>query len=575
MGEENFSSAVEEIRQNLLKGELTKKQLHNLKISVANKYELSRTPSNIELVMSLNLNEDENKAIAKRLITKPGRSMSGVSVVAIMTEPRLCPHGKCIFCPGGPKSAFGDVPMAYTGREPASMRGERTGYDAYLQVFTRLEQYVAAGHMPQKIELIVMGGTLPSYESQYQEKFVRDAFNAMNDFSELFFIDSSTLNYDKFKGFFEMPGSVYDEKRVNRVHDKIRELKSKNNDDIKASQKKNETAFVKCIGMTIETRPDFAKLEHANTILEQGGTRVELGVQSVYDHILEMTGRSHGSAENIESIRILKDLGFKVNFHLMPGLPGVSYEEDLEGLKQIFSDKNYRPDMIKIYPTGVFPGTVLYDYYKLGMYKPLRVDDAVKLLADFKPCIPEYCRVMRVQRDIPSTMLTDGVLKTNLRQMVHEEMKRRKTECRCIRCREIGHKLNKIKELKPSKEEIKITEYDASKGKEFFISFEDTTNDMIIGFVRLRFPSQSIREEVTDTTSFIRELHVYGNTELLGKKGITQHRGIGKILMKKAEEIALKNGYDKMLVISGIGVRQYYAKLGYVLEGPYMSKRLI
>ena len=545
------------LSENLSEGEFSQR-----KIAIARKHRLMATPSNADVLMG----SGQAAELRNLLLGKPVRRASGVSVVAVMTEPRLCPHGKCIYCPGGPKSALGDVPMAYTGREPASMRGARTGYDAYLQVFTRLEQYVAQGHVPEKIELIVMGGTLPSYEESYQRAFLTDCFNAMNDFSMFFDED---LDYARFARFFELPGSVRDEQRVRRVHERIRALKAKNHATLEQAHAQNEHARVRCIGMTLETRADFSDLFHANRMLEQGATRVELGVQSVYDDVLEMTGRSHGAQENIDATAALKDLGFKVNYHLMPGLPGVSYARDLEGLKQVFSDTRYRPDMIKIYPTGVFPGTVLYDYYAQGMYTPLRIDDAVELLAEFKPHIPTWCRVMRVQRDIPSTMLVDGVLKTNLRQLIHDRMRALGTRCRCIRCREVGHATRIFRHG-----EFVEVRYEASGGREVFVSFEDVESDLLLGFVRLRYPARQLRSEITEHTALIRELHVYGSTARLGKEGVVQHRGIGKRLMAEAERIAREDGYRKMLVISGVGVREYYARLGYRRDGPYMGKML-
>lgn len=562
------AAALERMRRFYVEEQPSRSRFAKEKLRIAKAHGLMRAPTNIDVFLSSESEEERQGLID--LKTKPMRNLSGVSVVAIMTEPRLCPHGKCIYCPGGPQSVMGNVPMAYTGQEPASMRGERCGYDAYLQVFTRLEQYVSAGHVPQKIELIVMGGTLPSYELSYQEGFVRDALCAMNDFSAMFFSDG--IDYAVFKEFFELPSRLDDEERTDRVHARILEVKARNTDDLVSSQLHNESAHVRCVGMTMETRADFSMLTEANRMLEQGATRVELGVQSVSDEVLEYTGRSHSAQDNKDATRVLKDLGFKVNYHMMPGLPGVSYDEDLDGLRALFIDPEYRPDMLKIYPTGVFPGTVLYDYYKLGHYKPLRIDDAVPMLATFLPEVPSYVRVMRVQRDIPSHMFADGVLKTNLRQYVEDEMRARGVWPREIRYREIG--LNQDRLRAEPDERILSIEYEASFGTEFFLSFEDVANDVLLGFVRLRFPSQSLREEVTSATAFIRELHVYGDAQLLGTLGRDQHRGIGRKLMAEAERICAERGRDRILVISGIGVRGYYEKLGYTRMGPYMGKDL-
>ncbi|MFT4309772.1 MAG: tRNA uridine(34) 5-carboxymethylaminomethyl modification radical SAM/GNAT enzyme Elp3 [Candidatus Woesearchaeota archaeon] len=561
------------ITSKMVSGEVDRHTLEKEKRRIARLYKTPTLPSNITLMSSIK--SDDIISIKEGFRTKPMRSASGVSVIAVMTEPRYCPHGKCIYCPGGPKSVLGDVPMAYTGREPASMRGSRLGYDSYLQVFTRLEQYVAAGHNPQKIELIIMGGTLPSYEESYQDNFVNGCFKAMNDFGKMF-APNGVLNHDYFNEFFELPGSLDDDARFMRIIDKLAKLRDYNSDILRVSHEKNETAYVRCIGMTIETRPDFAYEEHALKMLSLGATRVEVGVQSVYDHILEYTGRSHGTYENIKSTKILKDGGFKINYHLMPGLPGVSYDDDLKGLIEVFNNPDYRPDMIKIYPTGVFPGTVLHDYYMMGAYKPLRTDDAIRLLSEFKPHVPEYCRIMRIQRDIPSNMLVDGVLSTNLRQLVHDEMQRKGVKCRCIRCREAGLKrIDKNDMGVPivSNNNIKVMEYDASCGKEFFISME--YDDMILGFVRLRFLQEPFHPAIRKGDAMIRELHVYGVSEPIGIIGSNvQHRGIGRMLMLRAEEIAKNNGYTGILVISGVGVRQYYKSLGYRFDNPYMRKEL-
>jgi len=319
--------------------------------------------------------------------------------------------------------------------------------------------------------------------------------------------------------------------------------------------------------LTLETRPDYAKLKHANEMLRLGCTRVELGVQTIYDKALKKIERGHSVEDSIESTRILKDLGLKINYHVMPGLPGITPKQDLEALKKLFTDMKFRPDMLKIYPCMVLKGTKLYKEWKKGKFKPITTDKAAKLIAEFKKYVPEYVRIMRVQRDIPTFMTEAGVDKTNLRQYVEKELKNKGIECRCIRCREIGRQKQDVKDY-----EIRLIEYDASWGKEFFISAEK--NDAIIGFCRLRFPLKQLRKEITRWSALIRELHVYGETTKIGKEGKTQHRGIGKELLKTAEKIAKENNYRKIIVISGIGVRNYYRKLGYKKEGVYMVKSL-
>ena len=339
-------------------------------------------------------------------------------------------------------------------------------------------------------------------------------------------------------------------------------------------QKQNETAKIRCIGLTIETKSDYGKLLHGNQMLKLGCTRVEVGIQSIYDEVLEKTNRGNTVQDNIDSIRILKDLGFKINAHCMPGLPLTTKEMDRAGLKELFDNPDYRPDMLKIYPCMVMRGTRLYDDYKKGKFRPLSTKEASELIAEMFSYTPEWVRVMRVQRDIPTYATEAGVDRTNLRQYVEKIMKAKKIKSRDIRAREAG--LNSVNnrsiDLKNLK--IKITEYEASDGKEFFIAAEDQKNDVLFGYCRLRFPSQFLRPEITENSSLIRELHVYSPAVEIGKKSEEsfQHRGIGKELLKEAERISFNNKKNKIVIISGIGTREYFRKFGYGLEGPYMVK---
>ncbi|MBU0457650.1 MAG: tRNA uridine(34) 5-carboxymethylaminomethyl modification radical SAM/GNAT enzyme Elp3 [Nanoarchaeota archaeon] len=555
----------QEIITEFKKGNLTDRQLAKLKRDLALKYKLNKIPTNIEILLSLT--QEEVKKYKKSLLTKPTRTISGVAPVAIMTKPFPCPHGKCIMCPGGVDSEFGDVPQSYTGKEPATMRGIRNKYDPYLQVFNRLEQYILLGHNCEKVELILMGGTFPSFPLEYQEEFVKYAFKAMNDFSELFYDDKGEFDYIKFKQFFELPvDDLGDKKRVERIQNKLLKIKKQEETTLENEHKRNETAKIRCVALCIETRSDYGLLEHGNQMLRLGCTRVELGIQSVYDDVLKKIQRGHTTKDTKESIRILKNLGFKVAGHYMPGLPGVNKDKDLEGMKLLFNDPDYKPDMLKLYPCMVTKGTKLFEEYKKGKFKPLTADQAAELIVEFKKFIPEYCRVQRVQRDIPTYQIEAGVEMTNLRQYLHEKYD---VKCRCIRCREPKGKNINWKSIK-----IKVNEYKASGGKEFFISAEDIKNDVLVGFCRLRFPSETLREEITKKSALIRELHVYGTATGIGDEGLVQHKGWGKKLMKKAEDIAKSNNKDKMVVISGVGVREYYKKLGYKKEGVFMCKNL-
>lgn len=530
--------------------------LSRLKISLCKKHGMKKIPTNIQILLN-----STDKTL--KLPTKPTRTISGVAVVAIMSHPEKCPHGECLMCPSNTKKG---VPQSYTGKEPATMRGMRNKFDPYLQVFNRLEQYVVLGQNFDKIELIIMGGTFPSYEKKYQKEFVKYAFMAMNDFSDLFF-NNNEFNANKFKEFFELPGDINDITRTNSIHEKI--LKQKGKSTLIKEQTRNETSNIRCVGLTQETRPDFGMLEHGNFMLKLGTTRVELGIQSVYDNALKKINRGHTVKDSIKSIKTLKDLGFKLNYHYMPGLPGIDNKTDLEGMKTLFSNPAFRPDMLKIYPCMVIPGTKLYDEYKAGKFNPITTNDAIKLITEFKKFVPPYVRIMRVQRDIPTYAIESGVDKTNLRQMIDQLGHK----CNCIRCREVGHVMQK-KGKSPKQIEIKALKYDASDGTEYFISSEDFKNNILIGFCRLRFPSESLRKEITKNSAIVRELHVYGQAITIGDQGSIQHAGWGKKMLEKAEMIAKENSKNKMIIISGVGVRKYYEKLGYKLEGPYMVKSL-
>ncbi len=550
-----------EIIAELKKKELTARAFAKLKRDLSQKYKLKDIPTNIQIL--LQCNKEEIKLLKNKLLTKPTRTISGVAPVAIMTKPARCPHGKCIYCVGGINSPWGDVPQSYTGHEPATMRGVRNDYDSYLQVFNRLEQYALLAQNFEKVEIIIMGGTFTSTPKEYQEEFVLGVYKALNDFSELFFEDE--FNYIKFKEFFELPGEMRSKERTKNIKRKLLELKSKNNFTLEEEKQRNETSNVKCVALCIETKPDWALLEHGNEMLKQGCTRVELGIQSVYDDVLKFVNRGHDSKVSKKSLQVLRDLGFKVNIHYMPGLPLTDRKRDLEGMKQLFSDPNYRPDMIKIYPCMVAEGTPLYELYKKGKFEAISAEEAASRIFEWKKVVPEYCRIQRIQRDVPTKMWKSGVEMTNLRQFMHNKYE---INCRCIRCRE-----PKGKKVNWDGIKIKVMEYSASNGKEYFISAE--SDDILIGFCRLRFPSVILREEITSTSALIRELHVYGTATALGEEGNVQHKGFGKKLMQKAEEIASVNGKDKMVVISGVGVRGYYKKLGYEKEGPYMVKKLI
>lgn len=469
---------------------------------------------------------------------RPSRVLSGVTVVAVMTAPYPCPHGKCAYCPGGPE--YG-TPQSYYGDEPALMRALRVGYDPYEQVRVRLRQYEYLGYRPSKVDVIVMGGTFTALPEHYQEWFVTSLFEAFNRYPE----------------------------------DRPEKLPS-----LEEAQLRNETARIRVVGLTFETRPDHISEYVVNRLLYLGGTRVEIGVQSIYDDVLRIVERGHTVKETIKATQLLKDSGFKVVYHIMPGLPGSNFERDLEMVRELFENPDFRPDMLKIYPTLVVKGTKLYQWWVEGRYKALSDEEAVELISEMYRYIPKWVRIMRIQRDLPAQYIEAGPKKGNLRELVELRALSKGIKINEIRFREVGRSLL-LKGKKLTNVEVLVTEYEASGGVEVFISAEDTQNDVLVGLLRLRIPSEkAFRPEIDSKTAIIRELHVYGPQLPVGEKPRdidTQHLGVGAKLLKKAEEVAYSK-YDKrkVLILSGIGVREYYRKLGYWREknSPYMMKLL-
>ena len=443
-----------------------------------------------------------------------------------MTRPLPCP-GQCIFCP-----TYADTPQSYTPESPAVLRAISCQYDAAKQVDLRLRILADMGHPTEKVELIVMGGTFLAYPLDYQYSFIKDCFNALN-------------------------GSV--------------------SSSLEEAQRINETAYHRCVGLCIETRPDWCRQADIDRMLEFGATRVELGVQILDDDIYQMVGRGHKVADVVDTTARLRRHGFKVHYHIMPGLPGATPHKDLELAKMLFEDERFRPDGLKLYPTMVVEGTQLEEWYRQGRYQPYDNDVMTNLIADIKSIVPGYVRISRVLRDIPAKYIVGG-LKDSLRQGVHEIMARRNQECRCIRCREYGHRQQKGHEI--GQPRLVRTDYRACGGREVFLSFEDAYGTLF-GLLRLRIQPQAVAglEPVRgDNMAVIRELHVYGPEVSLGQQTDTavQHRGLGRELMLAAEDIAANEfSAPYMAVLSGVGARDYYrAEFGYELKGGYMVKAL-
>ena len=565
-----------EFMEELAKQENYKSQedFNKIKHQLARKYKLPEVPKNAEILSTLS--PQKRKKIENILLSKPVRTISGVAPVAIMAAPIACPpQAQCTYCPGGPGSIFGNTPKSYTDGAPAVKRAIRNKYDPYLQVFNRLEQYLLLKHIPTKVELIIMGGTFPNFPKPYRDDFIKFAIKAMNDFSDEFYTPEGEFKEEKFKEFFLLPGKVSSKEREDKLQERMTKLKKKNETTLEAEQKKNETKKIRCIALVIETRPDCSMEPEINEMLRIGTTRVELGLQSLRNEVLNKIKRGCSVDDAIKATQLLKDSLMKITYHMMLGLPLTNKKQDIDTYKDLFSNPDFKPDSLKIYPCLVMAGTPLYEDFKKGKFKPISTEEATERIIEIKKYIPDYCRIMRIQRDIPTFMTEAGVDKTNLRQLIQDKLKKAKQNCRCIRCRE-----PKSREVSLDHVKTKINKYEASGGTELFISKEDTKNDILLGYARLRIPYKPFRKEITSKTAGIRELHVFGSALDLKNKPKTnseaQHRGYGKELMKTAEKIA-KEDYDsnKMVVISGIGVREYYNKiLKYKTEGPYVSKEL-
>ena len=520
-----FFKACDEITHNLLTiSKPNKKQIKEEILKICSKYALTRIPRNHEILSAAKKSDYEK--LKKVLLKKPTKTASGVAVVALMPKPYACPHGRCTYCPGGIEF---NSPNSYTGKEPSSLNAIENKFDPKLQIKSNIKKLIAYGHDISKMEIVIVGGTFLFMPKDYQQDFIKSCFDALNG------------------------------------------LDSKN---LQQAQSYNEHALIRNVGFTIETKPDYCKKEHVDMMLNYGVTRVEIGVQSLQERVYKLVNRGHNYNDVIESFQISKDAGYKITAHMMPGLPTMTPDGDIADFKKLYSDSQLRPDMLKIYPSLVIENTPLYDQYKQKKYTPYSDEDMINVLTEAKKNIPKWVRIMRIQREISPKEIIAGSKSSNLRQLVHQNLSKQGFSCKCIRCREAGLAQNKTNVMDVS---LKRINYDSSGGHEVFLSYEDK-NDMIYGFLRLRKSSNKAhRDEISNDTCIVRELHVYGKSLNLGEKeqDQIQHSGLGKNLMKEAEKIA-KEEFDakKILVISAIGTREYYQKIGYLLYGPYMSKVL-
>lgn len=465
------------------------------------------------------------------------RSLSGIVPLSVFTRPKnSCPF-HCVYC-----SLVENAPKSYFPDEAAVMRAIRANYDPYQQTFDRLVQFYLSGHPIDKVEVIIQGGTFSFYPKDYREWFVKRVFDALNT-------------------------------NIKEIIQKGKTL-IKESTNLKEAQKLNKTSFSRMVGLTIETRPDMINEKEIIFLRELGVTRVELGVQTLNDQILTLVKRGHNVKTVVFATKLLREAGFKITYHLMPGLPGSSFQKDITMLKQVFEDQRFRPDNIKFYPTQVVKNSTLAQWFKEGKFKPIDEPYLWRLTEKFKKeIVPSWVRINRLVRDLTKNDLVVETFPSNFRQNLERYLKKKKVKCPCIRCREIRNK--------PIIGEVKINmiEYLACDGKEFFIEVVDEQYQLL-GYLRLRLPNHTLEKKSFFLkelvgAAIIRELHVLGEVVPLTKKGKIQHQGLGKILVKKAESVSRELKIGKIAVIAAVGVREYYRKLGfYLAENGYMIKKL-
>jgi len=526
------SSAIAFIISSILSGDITsRRQLEQAKKDAAKRYHLDKFLSNSQIYLALTPEERNGRKEIFRV--HPRRSASGIVIVTVFTSPASCPHGTCVYCPGGPSVG---TPQSYVPDGP-SMRGARgVGFDPYLQAQKMLKKYLDRGHEASKVELMVEGGTFLAMPRDYQEWFIKGAFDGLS--------------------CVQTPSP-----------------------SLEQAQSVNESADYRSVGLTIETKPDWCRPEHVDMLLSYGVTKVEIGVQALRDEILARSNRGHTVQDTLDAFRVARDAGLKVAAHMMPGLPGSNPGDDLADLLRLFEDESLRPDMMKLYPTTVVKGTALAKMCEAGLYQPYDLETVVRLIAEMKVHVPPWHRIMRIQREIPECDITAGSKAGNLRELVLARVKENGHSCGCIRCREVA--MDSPTELGEGEEGdlvMRSESYRASEGMEVFGTYEYEKTGKLAGFVRMRSPSERAhRPELKGSACIVRELKVYGRVVSVGSRDeqAFQHRGLGHSLLEAMEKEASESfDASTLLVMSAVGTRNYYRKFGYERCGPYMAKRL-
>lgn len=474
-----------------------------------------------------------SKTIEERIRMKPTRTQSGVATVTVLMKPFACP-GQCIFCPSDVR-----MPKSYIASEPGAQRALKNEFDPYYQTYNRIKALQNIGHNTDKIELIILGGTCSFYPEKYIIWFVKRCFDGMNSFGN--------TKYEKDTGVEKI--SWEELYKVQRI---------------------NETTVCRNVGLVLETRPDYITEQEVIRLRKLGATKIQIGIQSLNDNILELNRRGHTTKDTKIAFELLRLAGFKIHAHWMPNLYGSNIKEDVKDYNRLWK-KEYIPDELKIYPTSIIADTLLEKYYKEGNYKPYTREELLKLFVEILPKTPRYTRLTRIVRDIPSNQIVDGNKSTNFRQIAEEEIKRVGKKIQDIRSREI-----RDEEVKWDDLELETINYETTVSREFFISYKTKKTDKICSFLRLSLPKRESYIEEIKGSAMIREVHVYGSLVNIGKdsSGESQHLGLGKRMIEIAEDISRRNKFKKLSVISAIGTKEYYRKRGFDDMNLYMIKEI-
>lgn len=491
----------------------------------------------------------------ERVRMKPVRTLSGVAPVTVLTKPYPCP-GKCIFCPSDVR-----MPKSYLSDEPGAQRAAEHRFDPYRQTASRLQTLHNNGHPVSKVELIILGGTWSYYPEEYQIWFVQRCFEAMNDFGREQAGDWPRLP----EVAWEDPRQSVDGRDLRRgtynqlVDSPTSAEEGSSWQALANTHTRNESSLCRCVGLVLETRPDHLQPSEVVRLRRLGATKVQIGYQSLDDEVLAANKRGHDVAATRRAMHRLRSAGFKIHAHWMPNLYGSSPAADVEDFRRIFEDPDFRPDELKIYPCSLIESAELMSYYRDGCWRPYGEDELLGVLTDCIAATPRYCRLTRVIRDIPGGDIVDGNRTTNLREVAERELDRRGVVRREIRSRE-----TRGRSLEGARLRLRTTSYDSAIGSEHFLEWV-TDEDRLAAFLRLSLPSQPVPIAEIADSAMIREVHVYGQALNWGDhaRDKAQHRGLGTALTERAVDLASERGYSDLAVISAVGTRDYYRKLGF------------